>query len=809
MRRVLGSMWLLALGLALGLEQPAAAVITALTPLKDFLTAHLVFTATVESVDAERPAMVLKVEESLKGKAPFGRLPVNLAGDSEAKKTQQTAQLLKRVAPGTPLVITATLRGKRYEAFCYTNGTWFQMLGFVDTDGQTVRWGFTHLEPYLRRTFKGTTAELRQVVVDGLSGKKPFPEPDAKEPPGLGPELAPKPKEEKDKGARLAGGPPLAVIPTFVIMGPLALLAALFPAVFGGLAIFMRRWLVLLSVACTTSTIFTLHVWLGGYLSGWWATPAALWTVLTAVTLLGAVWSGWRYRRLQQAGQEVGLPSRGERLTLWAAGLLGAAVVAYNLLDGGAGELLRTPWKELLVFWVGAWAGLCYVFYLMVAPNRTSASALPVELIVLWGMVFASANLGMLSAAGERPAAQFEPGEVPADAGRVIRPDGLAWTFDAGSGSIFSSPLVSGDRVYAASIESAGFSRFGVVYCLERDTGRKVWQFDDDGDLKQVFSSPTVADGRVYIGEGLHENQGCRFYCLDAATGQKLWQFETSSHTESSPCVSAGKVFFGAGDDGIYCCDAASGKKLWHFQQNLHVDVSPVVVGDRLYAGSGVSRTQSTTEVFCLSIADGRPLWRMPTDLPVWGSPAIEGEYVYVGLGNGRFSESADSPKGALLCLEADTGRRIWRYDVADAVLVRPAVDAHHVYFGARDGQVYCLDRFEGRLRWKHDLGSPVVASPALARCSCCDASTSLFAIASGGRVACLDAATGRLSWAYDLAREAGATPILYSSPTVQVRRDGSGERRRIYFGAALQNAVTGSLARLYCLQDRVEPARR
>ncbi|MCL6639654.1 MAG: PQQ-binding-like beta-propeller repeat protein [Firmicutes bacterium] len=136
---------------------------------------------------------------------------------------------------------------------------------------------------------------------------------------------------------------------------------------------------------------------------------------------------------------------------------------------------------------------------------------------------------------------------------------------------------------------------------------------------------------------------------------------------------------------------------------------------------------------------------------------------------------------------------------------MRPAVDAHHVYFGARDGQVYFLGRFEGRLRWKHDLGSPVVASPALARCSCCDASTSLFAIASGGRVACLDAATGRLSWAYDLAREAGATPILYSSPTVQVRRDGSGERRRIYFGAALQNAVTGSLARLYCLQDRVE----
>ena len=57
---------------------------------------------------------------------------------------------------------------KRYTAFGYTNGTWFQMIGQAEDDPAKVRWGFTHCEPYLRRTFKGTTEALKQVVQDGL-----------------------------------------------------------------------------------------------------------------------------------------------------------------------------------------------------------------------------------------------------------------------------------------------------------------------------------------------------------------------------------------------------------------------------------------------------------------------------------------------------------------------------------------------------------------------------------------------------------------------------------------------------------------
>jgi hypothetical protein len=113
---------------------------------------------------------------------------VNLAGDEQAKKEGHTPKLLKRLAPKLPLVLFAVPKTEHVLLFGYTNGTWFQGFGREDRDGK-VGWEFAHLEPTFRRTYKGTTAELIQVVTDGLAGKKPPPEPDPKEPPGLGPEV--------------------------------------------------------------------------------------------------------------------------------------------------------------------------------------------------------------------------------------------------------------------------------------------------------------------------------------------------------------------------------------------------------------------------------------------------------------------------------------------------------------------------------------------------------------------------------------------------------------------------------------------
>jgi outer membrane protein assembly factor BamB len=368
----------------------------------------------------------------------------------------------------------------------------------------------------------------------------------------------------------------------------------------------------------------------------------------------------------------------------------------------------------------------------------------------------------------------------------------VVWAFEPPErGSIISSPCVAGGRVYVAAILNAGLTNTGRVYCLDALTKKVVWQFDDDGGMLPMYSTPCVADGRLYVGEGMHANLESKLYCLDAATGRELWHFATAGHVESSPCVAAGGVYFGAGDDGLYCLDAVTGSPRWHHQGPIHIDSSPAVADGRVYAGSGVSRNHKTTEVFCLDAANGRVCWRTPTDLPAWGSPVIDGDDVFFGLGNGRLDTPArppERPAGALLCVSAGAGNVRWRYSVGDAVLARPAAGAGHVYFGSRDGNCYCLDRAAGTLCWKDELGSPLLTAPALA-------GQRLYVVACGGLVRCLDAADGRACWNFDVARLTGMRPQLFSSPAVV------GEPRRLYFGAEVQSPV-GSAAVLYCLGE-------
>jgi outer membrane protein assembly factor BamB len=385
--------------------------------------------------------------------------------------------------------------------------------------------------------------------------------------------------------------------------------------------------------------------------------------------------------------------------------------------------------------------------------------------------------------------------------GPVLTPTVL-WAFEpAERGAIVSTPFVTEDRAYVGAIHDIGLSAVGMVLCLSRQTGKEIWRFTDDGEMLNMASSPCVAEGRLYIGEGMHASHDCKFYCLDATTGHKLWQVNTQGHIESSPCVASERVYFGSGDDGIYCQDAVTGKRCWQYRGAFHVDSNPAVVGNRLYAGSGISRLHKNTAAFCLDTADGRVVWREPTDLPVWGSPTIDGDDVYFGLGNGRLTNSVappETPAGALLCLDCRTGQSRWRYPVADGVLAQPSVDAQRVYFTSRDGHCYAVERKSGQLAWKQDLGSPVVTRPAVV-------DGRVYVVATGGRIGCFAAESGAPLWTWDLAAYTRMQPRLFSSPTVLPEGPTSQSRRGIYFGTELRNPVS-SAAVVYCLRDPPEP---
>ncbi len=801
--------WILAAAVLVSVTSAAHGVITALTPLRAFLAdSQWVLVAKVEKLYPEKHGMVLAIAEDLKGKAAFRKLTISLAGDKEGQKTNDPARLLKRLAGNTPLVLFINQNEQLYTAFAYSNGTWFQVIGQKTAD--RIAWRFTHLEPYLRRTYKGTTKELQQIVKDTLAGKIKPPEANPKEAPGVGPEI-PEKKDARsgdlggERKAALHGLKPalrtgsglFAVIPTLGIGGPLAILALLFPSLFGGVLVLFRQWASFLTVISLISLAYLFYLLFGAeFPESWWTTPGGMTLLMISLTFFGAVWSWRRSWRALANGQPIITPQRTENVVLVVLSLACFAVVLIYR-DERMGVL---EWGLLVGFSAGIWAATLYKVFRGLLRSG-SGLPLPTEGVMLWTVLFTLA--GMAAARSGTGSIEGTKSESAHAKSKLI---GELWVFPVPrSGCAVSAPFVTDERIYFAAAHTT--FRQGALFCLDRATGKKIWQFADRGTLKQVFSSPLMAYGRLYFGEGFHDDADCKVYCLDADKGQKIWDFQTTSQTESSPFVKGGKVFIGGGNDGLYCLDAATGKKVWqypplpHEGRLLRIGSSPVVREGRLYAGSGVDRNRKDdpgeTAFLCLDAATGKLVWKVPTDLPCWGAPVVSGNEVFFGLGNGDIFDDASNPAGAMLCALAGSGKVLWRRDVANGVLEKPAVDKERVIFGCRDGHCYCLNRANGDVLWKTFLGSPVIACPALARNTLTAKTASVYALATAGKVCCLDPASGEIEWTYSVP----STPYLSAAPTVVVSRTVEGDRRHLYVAATLDNPTSGRPV-LYCLED-------
>lgn len=800
-----------ALSLTLGVSA-AQAVIIKLTTLKEIFTqSTFISTASVEALAPDRPGVVLTVDGDLKGKLPVRRLALNMKGDKFAEKEDHTGKMFKRLEKGLPLLLFVTqsrIDEKKLIVFAYTNGTWFQAHG--QKDGDDYRWSFLHCETYFTRTFKGTTGELKQIATDFLEKKKEPPAPNKDEKPGYGPEVS----EKKSQSRFGTSGLLFGVIVGLPAGGLIGFLALLFPALFGGLPTLMKGWLPLVTAIFTTSTLFSAYLLLLDNFKGtMWADASMFWMSVAAVNLLCLLW-GWR-RSLKAVGSEP-IPARTERWTIVlfsGAGLLG--LVAYWFFVGEAGShklrelMTRTShlgFPYLLVLSAGFWMGGLYLL-LRQLRKREGAPGLPSDAIILWSMTVAGL---VVLLRGVGPAAP--------SGGELAGLDGGKRSFQKlfqteGQADVTSAPAIDGNLVYLSVIEGGFAEPTGAIYCVDRSAKsedgsvKPAWAkpFTFDGKMKQPLSSPVVADGRVFVGEGFHIDQGCHLFCLDAKTGELLWKFQTNSHTESTACVAGDRVVFGAGDDGIYCLEAKTGAKVWQYpgtddkRQGLHVDSSPVVEGDRVYISSGNSNKFQNYRVVCLELSSGKKVWECDAlDLPAWGTPAVAQGRVFVGLSNGRLNQSNPNPRGAMLCLDARDGRRLWRFDaVTDGIHTQPVVDSYQVYFGARDSHAYAVDVRSGELVWKTKMSAPVVSSPALARSGKGMASSVYFA-AADGTIACLDARTGEHEWPVFKTLTQYSAALL-GGLSLTVERSEAGEQRRVYFAPSVNN---NSVAVLYCLED-------
>src|SRR5687768_5773791 len=146
---------------------------------------------------------------------------------------------------------------------------------------------------------------------------------------------------------------------------------------------------------------------------------------------------------------------------------------------------------------------------------------------------------------------------------------------------------------------------------------RPLWTFEAG---EAVESSAAIAGGNVFVGTR------AGLIALDIATGKPRWTYKVGSLGigESSPTVADGVVYVGDLDGSVHAVGAADGKARWSYKTGNEIKSSPVVVGKRVLIGS------YDGNLYALDTGTGAVAWKVATEGPVHGTPAIADGIAYV-----------------------------------------------------------------------------------------------------------------------------------------------------------------------------------
>ncbi len=293
---------------------------------------------------------------------------------------------------------------------------------------------------------------------------------------------------------------------------------------------------------------------------------------------------------------------------------------------------------------------------------------------------------------------------------------------------------------------------------------RRLWTIDAHDTLE---FPPTVGYGKVFLAQ-----QKGLFFALDDQTGRVRWRKSLGRCAASSPTIGMGVVYQSymheveclldqAGADGFLAAwDADTGRERWLFR-SAPIESSPLLKGKRLFFGTW------DHGVYALNAENGKRIWRFQADDQVNTSAAYWKGRIFIG-----------SDGGTLYALSAKSGKLLWsRSEGREFWYATPTVAYGRVYIGNTDGTMYVYGAKSGKLLWARPLGSYIYGAAAVYK-------RKVFVGTYDGQFYALDAATGDTRWQID----AGGT--VHAAPTVM--------NGLVYYaicstcGAEAQRAVAG-----------------
>ena len=220
-------------------------------------------------------------------------------------------------------------------------------------------------------------------------------------------------------------------------------------------------------------------------------------------------------------------------------------------------------------------------------------------------------------------------------------------------------------------------------------------------------------------------------------------------------------------------------RKIWSQDAGKGDDVDSHLTSPPVVAGGLIYVQDSAAHVFAFRATDGRPVWdrdlapRNGTDWPtLWG---LLGKHNTIdppqGMGGGVAYDDGKifvtSGFGVVICLDARTGRDIWRKDLGMPIVNAPTVNGGRLFVSTHDNHFYALAETDGRNLWDHQG----ISDPAgiLASTNAAVSGETVIAPYTSGEIYALRVQNGQVGW-NDVLSRSGRVTALSSLDTIAGR---------------------------------------
>jgi outer membrane protein assembly factor BamB len=164
-----------------------------------------------------------------------------------------------------------------------------------------------------------------------------------------------------------------------------------------------------------------------------------------------------------------------------------------------------------------------------------------------------------------------------------------------GPSNFYGMPVFNDDRIYAAGGGDLWWGKneawLKCIDATKKDldaSKRLIWSYPLQ---KHVLSTPAIYNGMVFI-----VDCGRKFHCLDAQDGKPFWTHDIEGEVWASPLVADGKVYLGTRSGAFYIFAADKQKRLLSNTQ-FGVPISGTAT-----AANGVLYVATMTHLYALSL---------------------------------------------------------------------------------------------------------------------------------------------------------------------------------------------------------------